>query len=256
MRYLTPQELTSTNRDEARAILTHCAGKSVRDLFAIAVFNNYHDRSFGRRATTKILDLGAASGTFLRQLHAENYRELFGVDIDEYVAAENRTFLREFRTVDFSNGQLPWPGASFDVATAWCVLPHLENPFHCVREIARVLVPGGLFVFTTPFLTSKPSRDYFAEHGDFKSYRRTNNHIVLFPPGVMAKTIFRYFEPIGIEYHARLAKIFRGPKGKLREMAYRMSGLYRPWQKRLEARWAYNIVYVTRRKSETQEAPA
>ena len=254
MRYLTAEELKETARDHAHEILERCAGKSVRDLFAIRVFNTYHDRMFGDRAKTRLLDLGSASGAFAEQLSESGYRDITGIDIDDYVSPERKSVFRSFRTADLATERLPWPDRSFDAIAAWCVLPHLENPFHCIREIARVMAPGGLFIFTAPHLGSKPSRRYFLAHGDFKSYRATNNHIALFTPGVVQKTVLRYFAPIATEYHFR-PKIFRGPKGKLRQAAYRLAGLEPAWQKTLDYRWAYNAVYVLRKQQADAHAP-
>lgn len=247
MRYLTADEIKTAHRDEAHEILGECVGKSIRDRFAIEVFNRYHDRFFSDRSRTRILDLGIASGAFLVEIAKDGYRDFTACDIDNYAKPEAQVLLREFRVLDFSWEKLPWPDASFDIVTAWCVLPHLENPFFAAREVGRVLRPGGLFIFTTPFLTSKPSMDYFVEHGDFTSYRVTNNHIVLFPRGVVQKTIISFFELVGTEYHARLWKIFRGPRGFLRRILYRIAGLFPGGEGTLQKRWAYNIVYILRR---------
>jgi SAM-dependent methyltransferase len=49
-----------------------------------------------------------------------------------------------------SIGSLPFRDGSFDVATANMVVEHLGDPGHQFAEIARVLRPGGVFVFITP----------------------------------------------------------------------------------------------------------
>ena len=45
---------------------------------------------------------------------------------------------------------LPWPDESFDVVSANMVVEHLSDPVATFREVARVLRPGGAFVFVTP----------------------------------------------------------------------------------------------------------
>lgn len=249
MKYFTAEELRAAHRGHAQDILGQCAGKSVRDRFALQVFNSAHDAHFQDRSKTRILDLGPASGTFVRQLADEGYRELYATDIDDYRQPDFRPLFKAFAVRDLSVEPLPWPEDSFDMSSAWCVLPHLENPFHALREVHRVLQPQGLFIFTTPHLTSKPSMDYFFKNRDFKSYRPSNNHLVLFTAGVVKKSVLKYFNLLDIEYHARLGKIFRGPKGLLRQTIYRAASFHRPWQKALEARWAYNIVYILQKKS-------
>ena len=46
--------------------------------------------------------------------------------------------------------RLPFVSASFDLVTANMVLEHLRDPGRVFREVARVLAPGGAFVFVTP----------------------------------------------------------------------------------------------------------
>jgi SAM-dependent methyltransferase len=45
---------------------------------------------------------------------------------------------------------LPFESGTFDVVTCSWVLEHLAEPLAATREIARVLAPGGRFVFITP----------------------------------------------------------------------------------------------------------
>ena len=43
---------------------------------------------------------------------------------------------------------IPFKTATFDCVLAYAVLEHLHNPFIAIREIERVLKPGGIFVGT------------------------------------------------------------------------------------------------------------
>lgn len=248
MKYLTAEELKAAHRDEARGILARpeFSGKSVRDRFAVRVFNRYHDRFFPDRNRTAILDFGAASGAFAAELTDAGYREFSGADLDDYRPPERREFYRDFRTLDFSNDRLPWPDGSFDAVVAWCVLPHLENPFHAIREIARVLRPGGLFIFTAPYLGARHARRYFARHGDFRSYRATNNHLVLFTSGVIQKAVLRYFDLLATEYSVRPKILSGSPRALLRRFVYRFAPQH--LRRVLARRWAYDAAYVLRRK--------
>jgi ubiquinone/menaquinone biosynthesis C-methylase UbiE len=46
-------------------------------------------------------------------------------------------------------GDLPFRGNSFDIVTANMVVEHVPDPSSILKEIHRVLRPGGLFIFHT-----------------------------------------------------------------------------------------------------------
>jgi SAM-dependent methyltransferase len=62
---------------------------------------------------------------------------------------------------------LPWPRASFDLAVAFMSLHDMDDPVAAIREIARVLEPGGLLCIATVHPFNRPPdsmANYFAEH--------------------------------------------------------------------------------------------
>lgn len=247
MRYFTAEELKKNNKDEVYGVLEKCAGKSVRDLFAVKVFETYYQKFFNDK-NRRILDLGPASGTFPAQIYSKGYQNIYGIDLDDYRAPENKNLFKEFKAADLSWDKLPWPDQSFQIATAWCVLPHLENPFQAIREIHRVLDKNGLFIFTAPHLTSKPSVDYFIKNKDFGSYRGYNNHLVLFTQGVLEKSVFKYFDLVNTEYNVR-PKIFRGIKGMIYKLIYRVMSASLLTKKWLDNRWGLDAIYILKKKS-------
>lgn len=248
MEYLTREEILAKQKNLA-AVLENHAGKSLKDNFAFKVFDKAVKNNFGAdHHSVKILDLGTAGGAFAKEGFGRGYKNIYGVDIDCYVKPENKTFLKEFKSADLSWDKLPWPDDFFDTAVGWCVLPHLENPFHSAREVHRVLKRGGVFVFTAPYLASKAGLAYFKKYKDFGSYKTTNNHVSLLPTGVVEKTILKYFELEGLEYHFR-SKIFLGARGRLRKFAYGAAKLWGTSPQRfLAERWAYNLVYILKNK--------
>ncbi len=62
-----------------------------------------------------------------------------------------------------SEDRLPWSEGGFDAVLAREVMEHVPNIFGMVREIHRILKPGGRFYFSTPFIF--PLHDYDA--GDY-----------------------------------------------------------------------------------------
>ncbi len=63
--------------------------------------------------------------------------------------------------------QLPLADGSFDAVVCISVLEHVEDPQRAVREIHRVLKPGGQALLYAPFLYY-----YHAEHGYYADYWR------------------------------------------------------------------------------------
>lgn len=246
MKYLTGEELRSAHREEAHEILDDCEGHMTKLNFGIDAFRKWCPKVFSNCANVSILDLGTASGGFEKQLFEAGYKNLYGVDIDDYLTKNAKSLLQEFKIADLAYEKLPWPDNSFDVVIGWCILPHLENPFFVIREIKRVLKPGGLFLFSVPRITSKAAIAYFQQKLDFGSYRPTNNHIVIFSPAIIEKAVLKHFSYLGEEYPVR-PKIFArdGIKGRLRSFVYQKLGARFPsLKKMLGQRWAYDTIYA------------
>src|SRR5919112_558537 len=55
------------------------------------------------------------------------------------------------RTIAAAGERLPFADASFDVVLCDNVVDHAEDPARIVRELSRVLAPGGLLYFTVNF---------------------------------------------------------------------------------------------------------
>ena len=70
------------------------------------------------------------------------------------------------------NGPTPFPAKNFDVVVAIEIIEHLENPRRVLRELSRIVKPGGLLVISTPnseslrSLLSLVIRGHFAAFGE------------------------------------------------------------------------------------------
>lgn len=53
---------------------------------------------------------------------------------------------------------MTFPDASFDLVVTQDVMEHVLDPAAAFRDIARVLRPGGLHVFTVPWYSERPTR--------------------------------------------------------------------------------------------------
>jgi 2-polyprenyl-3-methyl-5-hydroxy-6-metoxy-1,4-benzoquinol methylase len=94
----------------------------------------------------RVLDIGCGRGGLVEQLHHPLDR-VVGIDPDWLSLHEHR--LKLTSAVAFSD-DLPFAPNTFDVAFASWVLEHLARPFQTFQSIARILKPGGAFVFITP----------------------------------------------------------------------------------------------------------
>jgi len=76
-----------------------------------------------------------------------------GIDpAKDTIAAARRHAAGEGLSIDYREGvgeALPWPDASFDVVTCVDVLEHVDDLDMVLSEAARVLRPGGWFLFDT-----------------------------------------------------------------------------------------------------------
>ncbi len=78
--------------------------------------------------------------------------QVVGVDLDR---ASQDGYPSHFWLADAS--RLPFADASFDLAFSEYVMEHVEDPEALLREVRRVLRPGGRFVILTPNLLSYKS---------------------------------------------------------------------------------------------------
>jgi SAM-dependent methyltransferase len=102
------------------------------------------------RGPARILDAGCGTGGFLRALRASRPEwTLTGVDLSPVacVLARQRT---PVPIVEASLARLPFADGAFDAVVCGDVLYHLEDVGEALREIARCLRPGGVFVANEP----------------------------------------------------------------------------------------------------------
>jgi ubiquinone/menaquinone biosynthesis C-methylase UbiE len=156
----------------------------LKDLFVRQVG---HPHPYGRvraqnvmsliRPGLNTLDVGCGEGVFSRELGLRGYN-VTGVDLDpEAILAAQKNAETLGVDIQFVVGdatQLPFADSSFDQAISTDVIEHVPDPLVALRDIRRVLKPGGTFVVTVP--TPKYLAQPFFNH-DFSQHLKNIGHI-------------------------------------------------------------------------------
>jgi SAM-dependent methyltransferase len=105
----------------------------------------------------RLLDVGCATGTFLRGAPQNRAWELYGVEISEYAGRIARDRYRLNVKVGTLE-QAAYRDDYFDVITMWDVLEHLHDPASSLAEIRRILKRDGILVARVPNAASRDAR--------------------------------------------------------------------------------------------------
>lgn len=104
----------------------------------------------------RLLDIGCGT---------KPYRDLLGPYVSEHIGVDQEGTLHDKSNIDLfgSAYQIPTEDASFDSAICTAVLEHLEEPELALRECYRVLKPGGVAIYSVPFIwhLHEEPRDFY-----------------------------------------------------------------------------------------------
>ena len=110
------------------------------------IYRTVADVLAARRAAGVLADVGCGRGDLWETLRG-SFRSCIGIDAVRYDGLPSDV---EFHAGDLDQGPLPLADASVDVAAAVEVIEHLDHPRAFVRELARIVRPGGWVVVSTP----------------------------------------------------------------------------------------------------------
>ncbi|TNE79796.1 MAG: class I SAM-dependent methyltransferase [Bacteroidetes bacterium] len=99
----------------------------------------------------RVADIGCGSG--YGTVHLAKFAEqATGVDYSAETLEESRKEYADVKNLNFVHGKVPpvpLESDSYDVVTAFQFIEHIPNPVDFIRDVHRILKPGGVFLCTT-----------------------------------------------------------------------------------------------------------
>lgn len=121
-------------------------------------FRNLRKDLLGQ-STGRVVELGAGTGLNLRH-YPETVSDLLLTEPDPHMAARLRkrttTLSLDASVVEAPAESLPFDSGSVDTVVATLVLCTVQHPDRALAEVARVLRPGGIFLFAEHVRSGSP----------------------------------------------------------------------------------------------------
>ena len=156
--------------------LPECAGEMV--------YEHWHRYLIAQQYVTglRVLDVasGEGYGSHLLSLHAAS---VVGVDVSPTAVthATSRYCAENLTYIAASCVQIPAPDASFDVIVSFETIEHITEQEAFLREVDRLLAPGGLFIISSPNRPEYSDRTGYKNEFHVKELDRTELKTLLDP---------------------------------------------------------------------------
>lgn len=105
------------------------------------------------RPDEAVLDMGSVGCAILPALHRMGRHDLHGIDLDPQVVEMPYADAIEYVVGDMT--RTPWPDGRFAAITSISVIEHGFAAEALLTEVARLLRPGGVFLFSTDYWPEK-----------------------------------------------------------------------------------------------------
>ncbi|HUP27666.1 MAG TPA: class I SAM-dependent methyltransferase [Chloroflexia bacterium] len=110
----------------------------------------------GHQQPGRVLDIGCGRGLLLDKLRSRGW-EPHGTELSEEAAAFARDSLKLPVTTETIE-RAGFPSNRFDLVILWHVLEHVRSPRETLREVGRILKPGGTLLVAVPNFGSWEAR--------------------------------------------------------------------------------------------------
>jgi SAM-dependent methyltransferase len=156
-------------------------------------------------ARAKILDAGCGSGRNMVEL--ARHGEVTGVELSDTSVCLARE-RQAGEVVEGSVLEMPFDGATFDLAVSLDVIEHLEDDFTALRELRRVVAPGGALLITVPAYQwlwsghdeinhhhrryTRRSLQRIGEQAGWQQVRTTYFNSLLLPAAILLRVLDRF----------------------------------------------------------------
>ncbi len=153
------------------------AGKRCSISSAETILFDYLDRFVD--PGSRILDVGCGSGEVAQRIKEKGY-EIAALDFSPVAVELARDLGLDCRVADLDTG-IPFPDSTFDAVWAGDVIEHVFDPISFLKEIRRVLGPGGSLLCTIPYDLKLTTRlrilfGHSYQEGVYKKYGQYKHH--------------------------------------------------------------------------------
>jgi SAM-dependent methyltransferase len=151
-------------------------------------------------ASARVLDVGAGAGRLANLLAQRGYIVTGVEQALEFVAYANQHAVPGACFIPGGAAALPFAEACFEVVIASEVLEHLDDDAGAVKELFRVLVPGGMCVISVPADPHQwDASDEWAGH--LRRYRPGELESLFTRTGFEVLRVVRWGFPFVMLYH-------------------------------------------------------